>query len=44
MRMNMYEMYVDDSNQIVEIAPPNTAYNVLTGKLVIDEKLNFNET
>ena len=44
MKMEMYERYVDDSNQLSETAPPNTVYNVLTGKLAKDDNLNLNET
>ena len=32
-KMLMYDRYVDDSNQLAEIAPPGSEYNVLTGKL-----------
>ena len=42
--MHVYERYVDDSNQLAEISPPNTEYNVQTGKLVKVDNLNVDET
>ena len=43
LKMWMYERYVDDSNQIAEVPPPNTRYSVQTGKLVVDNQI-ANET
>ena len=44
MLMRMYKRYVDDSNQLVESAPPNTVYNIQTGKLVKDNNLDMVQT
>ena len=41
--MRMYERYVDDSNQIAEVPPPNTRCDVQTGKLVPEHQI-ANET
>ena len=31
--MRLYERYVDDSSQVAEVPPPNTRYNIQTGKM-----------
>ena len=43
-KMQMYERYVDDSNQLAETVPPQTEYNTLTGKLDKDDDLDPSET
>ena len=35
--MRLYERYVDDSNQIAEVPPPNTRYNMLTWRMEEDD-------
>ena len=42
--MRLYERYVDDSNQIAEVPPPNTRYNVLTGRMEKDDTPVAEET
>ena len=44
MSMRMYQRYMDDSNQIADIAPANVVYNAHTGKLVRDDSLEIVET
>ena len=44
LKLRLYERYVDDSNQIAEVPPPNTKYNPQTGKLVKDDNPIDGET
>ena len=37
--MQMYERYIDDSNQVAVIPPPGSQYDIVQKKLVIDPEL-----
>ena len=39
-QMKMYKRYVDDSNQVAVVPPPNSKYNVNEEKIVIDPELD----
>ena len=43
LEMMMYERYVDDSNQIAEVPPPGSKYDVERGKVVTDPQLRDEE-
>ena len=38
-QMELYERYVDDSNQVAVVPPPGSRYDVERGKLVMDPQL-----
>ena len=39
MNLQMYERYVDDSNQVALVPPPGTKYDNTTKKVFIDENI-----